>query len=114
MNEPANFCPYPCLDPAGFTRDSGWINPPAPSPRKQRPSIPGFPPDFQPTASPSIEKRQINASKTGLPGRDLINPKYRINNFFGALSLQTADTDLIHSNGVAEYDTHNLYVSVSV
>lgn len=46
---------------------------------------------------------------TGLPGRNLINPPYRIQNAAGGLSNLTISTDLIHSNGLAEYDTHNLY-----
>lgn len=44
----------------------------------------------------------------GLPGRDLINPKYQIRNDAGSLSNHTASTALIHSNGLTEYDTHNL------
>lgn len=47
----------------------------------------------------------------GLPGRDLINPPYTIANEAGSLSNKTMDTDLIHANGLAEYDTHNLYGS---
>jgi alpha-glucosidase len=109
MNEPSNFCPWPCDDPAGFTRDSGWINHPPPPSRKhsERPSIPGFPDDFQPRLS-ALKETDIRGSKKGLPGRDLINPKYQIYNFWGPISSSTADTDLIHSNGLAEYDTHNL------
>ena len=46
---------------------------------------------------------------TGLPGRDLLNPPYKIANSGYSLSNFTINTDLIHSNGLAEYDTHNLY-----
>lgn len=108
MNEPSNFCVWPCDDPAGFARDSGWINSPPPPLRTERPSIPGFPPDFQPTSAPSVQRRYAHGSKKGLPGRDLINPRYQIDNAAGSLSNHTADTDLIHNNGLAEYDTHNL------
>ena len=45
----------------------------------------------------------------GLPGRNLTDPPYNINNAAGAISNLTLNTDLIHANGLAEYDTHNLY-----
>ncbi|KAF2822203.1 alpha-glucosidase-like protein [Ophiobolus disseminans] len=96
MNEPSNFCEYPCLDPgapaAQDVRLFGGISPP---PRK--------------TESREITKRQDGGKKTGLPGRDLINPPYKIHNANGILPMRTADTDLIHHGGYAEYDTHNLY-----
>jgi alpha-glucosidase len=129
MNEPSNFCLWPCDDPVGFTRDSGWIAAPPPPPRKDRPSIPGFPPDFQPGSVNAVEtdeqgpqkalvemgsaahihvRENVAGSKKGLPGRDLISPKYQIRNEAGSLSNHTASTNVIHSNGLAEYDTHNL------
>lgn len=46
----------------------------------------------------------------GLPGRNLLDPPYKINNYYGpALSNKTLETDLIHANGLAMYDTHNMY-----
>lgn len=45
----------------------------------------------------------------GLAGRNLVNASYMIKNDAGSLSNKTIDTDLIHENGLAEYDTHNLY-----
>lgn len=45
----------------------------------------------------------------GLPGRNLINPPYSIANAAGSLSNKTIDTNLVHQNGLVEYDTHNLY-----
>jgi alpha-glucosidase len=45
----------------------------------------------------------------GLPNRNLIDPPYHINNTAGSLSDLTINTDLIHANGLAEYDTHNMY-----
>ena len=45
----------------------------------------------------------------GLPGRNYTNPPYMINDAAGAISNLTLATDLIHANGLAEYDTHNLY-----
>ena len=60
--------------------------------------------------------------------QDLLNPPYAINNAFGPLSSKTAfvsnvnytytlssthfclgQTDIIHANGLTEYDTHNLF-----
>lgn len=60
---------------------------------------------------PSVEKRQnpSNGNMKGLPGRNLINPPYAINNVAGSLSNKTINTNLVHANGLVEYDTHNLY-----
>jgi alpha-glucosidase len=55
-----------------------------------------------------LNKRQ-SGSMLGLPGRDLLTPPYTIHNAAGALSEKTINTDLIHANGLAEYDTHNMY-----
>jgi alpha-glucosidase len=45
----------------------------------------------------------------GLSNRNLVAPPYRINNAAGSLSNKTIETDLIHANGLAEFDVHNLY-----
>jgi alpha-glucosidase len=101
-----SFCNYPCSDPAAFAEAQGF--PPKPPPVRNGPaiSLPGFPADFQPP-----KKRQTMApgNKTGLPGRKLINPPYMIRNAAGSLSNKTIDTNLVHYNGLVEYDTHNLY-----
>ncbi|KFH41508.1 alpha/beta-glucosidase-like protein [Hapsidospora chrysogenum ATCC 11550] len=57
--------------------------------------------------------------QTGLPGRDLLYPEYSIHNRAayrpdwnadkGGLSNKTVLTNVIHQNGVAHYDAHNLY-----
>ncbi|OQE78636.1 hypothetical protein PENNAL_c0055G04486 [Penicillium nalgiovense] len=130
MNEAANFCPYPCKNPAEYAEQNDL--PPAPPPVRSPPRhIPGFPADFQPgssspgpssshrvkgggtaTVSRSVgEKRShVKAKKVGLSGRDLINPPYQIANAAGSISNKTIDTDIIHAGeGYAEYDTHNLY-----
>lgn len=225
MNEPSNFCDFPCTDPAAFAGSAG--DPPSLRPLRLSPPrhIPGFPKDFQPTCvaeasfdcfadtyygenifvlgdvpsfgngdplmaapmdstnyphwnlsiqlppmtkityqyvrreadgtfiyeaknrtittgdchsgiqavSDSIttssgphkrsidttshfsvprarnEPRSTPGSMLGLPGRDLLNPPYHINNTAGVLSEKTMQTDLIHANGLTEYDTHNLY-----
>ncbi|KAF7892407.1 uncharacterized protein EAF01_010487 [Botrytis porri] len=68
---------------------------------------------------------QVNPSKRasgaqqGLPDRDLLYPGYAIHNAAaylpslnaaeGGISNQTINTDVIHENGLAMYDTHNLY-----
>ncbi|KAL9118812.1 MAG: hypothetical protein Q9187_004633 [Circinaria calcarea] len=110
MNEPSNFCPYPCRDPAGFAVANN--NPPTPPPvRASNPqSLPGWPADFQPSGTGRKIRRQIaNGDMKGLPGRDLINPPYLIHNAAGSISNHTVSTDVIHSNGLSEYDAHNLY-----
>ncbi|KAI9688796.1 MAG: hypothetical protein M1822_001153 [Bathelium mastoideum] len=107
MNEASNFCHYPCSDPQGYASATGEPpNPPAIRPTPPEP-IPGFPANFQPNGS--ISKRQASGDMLGLPGRNLINPPYAINDVAGSLSNLTLNTDLIHANGLAEYDTHNLY-----
>jgi alpha-glucosidase len=99
MNEPSNFCEYPCLNPdAATAQDVAGL--------QSRDAIPG-----QSLGTRKVRefvKRQSGGSKKGLPGRDLINPSYKIQNAMGSLSNKTADTDLIHQGGWAEYDTHNL------
>ncbi|ORY19588.1 glycosyl hydrolases family 31-domain-containing protein [Clohesyomyces aquaticus] len=113
MNEASNFCPFPCDDPEGFAEESG--NPPKPPPvrNNSRRAIPGFPADFQlPTSvKRSISLRQVNGSGTavGLPGRDLLDPAYKIKNAAGSISNLTIRTDLINYGGTTQYDTHNLY-----
>ncbi|THV67466.1 alpha-glucosidase [Aureobasidium pullulans] len=111
MNEASNFCPWPCSDPAGYAALNGF--PPTPPEVRANAgyAIPGFPADFQPGSSGRKFKRQSNSTGThlGLPGRNLINPPYSIANDAGSLSNKTLDTDLYHENGLAMYDTHNLY-----
>lgn len=113
MNEPSNFCSYPCSDAVAFATENG-DPPPAPPVRTNGPDIalPGFPANFQPgqTNAPP-RKRQATAlgSMQGLPGRNLIDPPYQIGNAAGSISNKTAATDIVHHNGLVEYDTHNLY-----
>lgn len=73
---------------------------------------------------PEISSRQDAGQQLGMPGRDLLYPKYSIHNYAaylptwngaeGGLSNHTVNTDVIHQNGLAMYDTHNLYVSNSL
>lgn len=109
MNEPANSCIYPCSDPEGYAKENK-LPPMPPAVRNSSPiPLPGFPPDFQP---PRGHRKRVSTSgrMQGLPGRDLINPPYTIQNEAGSLSNKTLNTDLVHAGeGYVEYDTHNLY-----
>lgn len=55
-----------------------------------------------------VAKRQTTGTMLGLPGRNLTFPPYTINNAAGVISEKTLNTDLVHANGLVEYDTHNL------
>lgn len=114
MNEASNFCPWPCKDPAQYSKDNDL--PPAPPAVRSPPRpIPGFPEDFQPPKSSkrTLDKRRNSSkgSKAGLLDRDLIDPPYKIANAAGSISNKTIDTDVVHAGGegYVEYDTHNLY-----
>ncbi|KAI1140562.1 glycoside hydrolase family 31 protein [Hypoxylon sp. FL0543] len=140
MNEPSDFpCYFPCDDP-----DAAAVGyPPEPPPVRSPPRpLPGFPCDFQPEGTDCakievksleirdgmprayfnnlfISPRQTEGQQKGLPGRDLLFPKYAIHNKAanedswnaaeGGISNKTVNTDVIHQNGLAMYDTHNLY-----
>ena len=110
MNEAANFCNFPCTDPAGYAEENNF--PPERLPARSgnpRP-LPGFPIDFQPNATARrIKRQEQSGSMTGLSGRDLLDPPYAIRNGAGSLSNKTIHTDVIHQNGLVEYDVHNLY-----
>lgn len=144
MNEPAApFCDWPCENP----EESAIGYPPDPPAVRSPPRpLPGWPCEFQPNGteckrSTAIEKRALPQAKRepaadhlavverqhsgkhlGLPGRDLLFPKYAIHNKAayedswnadrGGLSNHTVNTDVIHENGLAEYDVHNLYGSM--
>lgn len=113
MNEASNFCPWPCKDPEQYAKDNN-LPPTPPAVRSPPRPIPGFPEDFQPPkTSKRIDKRRDNSkgSKVGLPGRNLIDPPYKVANGAGSISNKTIDTDLVHMGNYpyAEYDTHNLY-----
>lgn len=137
MNEPSNFpCNFPCDNP--FAAAVGY--PPEPPAVRTPPrALPGFPCDFQPVGTKcsatgkrdvveavasesrmvNIDERQASGTEIGLPGRDLLYPKYAIHNAAaytvesnaagGGISNHTVNTDVIHQNGLAMYDTHNLF-----
>jgi alpha-glucosidase len=136
MNEPSNFpCNFPCDNP--YAAAVGY--PPSPPAVRTPPRpLPGFPCDFQPPGTKcsgsrkrreieapvavpmfQVTERQASGQELGLPGRDLLYPKYAIHNAAaytyadnaagGGISNHTVNTDVIHQNGLAMYDTHNLF-----
>lgn len=123
MNEAANFCDWPCSDPIAYAQKNN-LPPDPPLVRLNPSSLPGFPAEFQ---SGNRDNRYIktirshnnqhfleNGTMLGVRGRELIDPPYKIANAAGSLSNKTMNTDLIHANGLAEYDTHNLYGTSTV
>lgn len=147
MNEPSNFpCNFPCDKP--YEAAKGYP-PPAPPVREPPRPLPGWPCDFQPPgeckrsepeerdaapamapmaafprdASPDRLDNVANpGDQKGLPGRDLLYPKYAIHNKAafrdswnadkGGISNHTVNTDVHHQNGLVMYDTHNIYGSM--
>lgn len=149
MNEPSNFpCNFPCDDPyksaIGFPPEAPPVRtPPRPLPgwpcsfqpsgtkcsdkREAAPLLEinageaNLPRDMA-VDTPFEQQRRAEArsgNQKGLPGRDLLYPKYPIHNKAafqdswnadkGGISNKTVNTDLIHQNGLTMYDTHNLY-----
>lgn len=127
MNEPANFCGFPCDDPDRRARGL----PPRPPPVRQPPrDIPGFPSGHHETIRDTVieefagkdqerlDSPELEHGKDGVvrvevdhEGDDLLRPPYRIDNHSptGDLSDHTVYTDLQHANGQWTYDVHNLY-----
>ena len=144
MNEPSNFpCLFPCDDP---DRAAQGFPPKPPRVRDPPRRLPGFPCDLQPpgtcerrtrpagpapdaqaaptqpreAARPRPRPLEEPGRRLGLPGRDLLYPRYAIRNAnsmqidergrdHGGISNGTVNTDVRHQNGLAMYDTHNLY-----
>ena len=97
MNEPSNFCEYPCDNPGaegnGIQDGIGQVS-------KREPEANGVaaqvntPRFVHRGAAPRVKyhklaSRQENGTKKGLPGRDLIDPAYKIKNDFGSLSSRS-------------------------
>ncbi|ROT40791.1 hypothetical protein SODALDRAFT_307227 [Sodiomyces alkalinus F11] len=133
MNEPANFCIFPCQNPEEEARRQGM--PPEPPPARPPPRpLPGY--NITIPVGPSPNTDFSGAAADGLPPidplpvhqeqrmlgevsrgkeEDLLFPPYRIANGGNArldLSYRTVDTDVAHYNGLKEYDLHNLYGSM--
>ena len=148
MNEPSSFCLFPCSDPYGSAKGYPPAPPAVRSPPRPISGFPcDFQPQgcsssaskprgetLEIAASSESaevipegtihetlrsETRVANGNQSGLPGRDLLYPKYAIHNKFayqdswnagkGGISNRTVNTDVIHQNGLAMYDTHNLF-----
>lgn len=54
-------------------------------------------------------RQESSGDMKGLPGRDLLNPGYKISNHRGELSDSTIFTNTSNLDGTTQYDTHNLY-----
>ncbi|KAL2754207.1 glycoside hydrolase family 31 protein, partial [Sodiomyces alcalophilus JCM 7366] len=105
MNEPANFCIFPCQNPEEEARRQGM--PPEPPPD-------GYPPIDLLSGDYSQEEQHRLQDAAGRD-EDLLFPPYRIANGGDArldLSYRTVDTDVAHYNGLTEYNLHNLYGSM--
>jgi alpha-glucosidase len=78
--------------------------PPAPPPVRRPPwprPVPGFAETYA---------KQISLFRRAKDDIDYINPPYAIQNTdILTLSNKTVATDVVHYNGLREYDTHNLY-----
>ncbi|KAI0479908.1 glycoside hydrolase family 31 protein [Xylaria cf. heliscus] len=142
LNEPSNFpCYFPCDNPDAIGATFTPEPPPVRSPPRP---LPGFPCEFQPSGCPGAKTQSLEVirdskpadffpqltrvaqpargKQLGLPGRDLLYPKYAIHNKAayldswnaaeGGISNKTVNTDVLHQNGLAEYDVHNLYGSM--
>jgi alpha-glucosidase len=103
MNEPSNFCEWPCENPEEESVEGMVLQRNGSNVVQRRAKR-------APRVAKVVEsaRRQDASQKTGLPGRNLTLPSYQIQNTWGALSNKTIDTDLVHRGGWTEYDTHNL------
>jgi alpha-glucosidase len=108
MNEPSNFCEWPCENPdeqsAAETEMRIQLHQPELPPATHVKRVPYHTVGM----AKNILRQTKGAPKLGLPGRNLTLPSYQIRNTFGAISNKTIDTDLVHQGGWVEYDTHNL------
>jgi alpha-glucosidase len=97
MNEPSNFCEYPCSNPDEATaqdivgrrsyRASTEQSLEARNVRQEETVVHGA--IKKHVVRKNVQeagKRQSSGSKKGLPGRDLINPSYKIQNAMGSLT----------------------------
>lgn len=117
MNEPTNFCHFPCDDPEGEAKKMG--NPPTPPPLRDPPRpLPGFNTSDTRTESSDLNDpghelgqrpMQLRSRRVDSKGDDVLNPPYKIHNAGGDIRDKTIRPDVVHANGLLEYNTHNLY-----
>jgi alpha-glucosidase len=102
MNDPASFCTYPCTDPYAEAVRQGLppkrTNPP---PQSTRPLSIG-------ASDTQAIVHLIQRDTLGSNYSNVLTPPYAIANAAGSLSDRTAFTNVVHSNGLIEYDTRKL------
>jgi alpha-glucosidase len=96
MNEPTDFCRYPCPDPYAQAAALGL---PPPRNRSRQPRV--FSLEY--ARGRAIERRLEDGEV------DLLEPPYTIGNNQPFLSDKTARTDIVHENGMIEYDTRRSF-----
>ena len=99
MNEPANFCRYPCLDPFAEAIAQGLPRP------RNTPRTP-YVPVREASRGRAVESTREDGEL------DLLEPPYTIGNDQPFISDRTARTDVVHENGVVEYDTRGSLYSI--
>ncbi|KAF8329517.1 alpha-glucosidase [Cantharellus anzutake] len=115
MNEPSNFCGYPCVDPFGLAAELGL------PPKRDTPPPPSDVPIIL-SRRWSVGAGTSSGRYTGLEPRavgvqtknnesewDLLEPPYSIQTASDGLSDRTAYTNIVHYDGTTEYDAHNVY-----
>ena len=116
MNEATNFCDWPCKEHQELASRGDTPSPALPptlfsdSPQSDEAAFLSGPRTISSRLRNTV--RQATGSKgnkTGLTGRDLIDPAYKIKNAAGSLSNKTIFSDALHYGGYVEYDVHNLY-----
>jgi len=95
MNEPASFCTYPCDDPYKQAKDQNL-----PPPRSGPPPSDAL---YEVESDKKVKRRQTDGEI------DLLNPPYSIGNALPYISDRTAHTDVVHENGLIEYDTRTYF-----
>jgi alpha-glucosidase len=104
MNDPASFCTYPCADPYAEAVKQGLPpNRTSPPPQSTLP----LPIDASDT---QVIAHLIQRDTPGSNYSNVLTPPYAIANAAGNLSDRTAFTDVIHSNGLIEYDTREYHL----
>jgi alpha-glucosidase len=104
MNEPTSFCTYPCADPYAEAINQGL-----PPRRTSSPPQSTLPLPIDSSAAPVVANL-IRRDTLGSNYSNVITPPYAIANAAGNLSDRTAFTNVVHSNGLIEYDTREYHL----